>query len=330
MIPVCKPCWGPEEEAAVLRVMRSGRLIQGPEVEKFEAMVAEEAGAKYAVATSSGTTALHLALLAMGVGPGDEVLVPAFTFVATANAVLMCGAKVVLCDIDLETFCMDSKGDHPCRTAIPVHAFGYPMKFSWLGSYLEDAACALGSIKLKGRAAIFSFHATKTITTGEGGMVVTNDPTLTGDVRRLRDQKHGHGLAYNYRMTEVQGAIGQEQMKKLPWILKRRKEIAAEYDEAFDEQISARIPPKGGNYQSYVLLLDRKKPARVEVFSWLEEFLVEALPATQFLGSLSHLITDGLPNAREASRFAMRIPIFPQMLDTEVAHVIKGVKEVLG
>ncbi len=338
MIPVCKPYWGAEEEEAALRVMRSGRLICGPEVAKFEQMIAEFVGVQYAVACSSGTTALHLALMAMGVGPGDEVLVPAFTFVATANAVLMCGAKPLLTEISLQTFNTLPKQEitrlKVSKAAISVHAFGFPSKYFSSAEIpvLEDAACALGSegVGHFGHAAIFSFHATKTITTGEGGMVVTNDQEIAEKVRFYRDQKHGLGLAYNYRMTEIQGAIGQEQMKKLPWILERRKDIASRYDLCFgDHQIRARIPPRGGNYQSYVLLLDAGID-RSRAIRELADRGIESLPGTQFLGDMPHLKTEGLPNARAAGERTLRIPMFPQMTDDEFALVHVKVKEVLG
>lgn len=330
MIPVCKPCWGIQEEQAALRVMRSGRLIQGPEVEAFEQAVANYVGIKHAIAVSSGTTALHTALLAMGVGPGDNVLVPAFTFVATANAVLMCGAMPILHEIRLDNFGINYFGNMPRhKLVITVHPFGF---FHPLGAdhpVLEDAACALGSFKgLWGRAATFSFHATKIITTGEGGMVVTNDDDLAERCRFLRDQKHGLGMAYNYRMTEIHGAIGQEQMKRLPWILTRRAEIAAHYDAEFKGRIRARIPPVG-NYQSYVLLLDEGID-RAAVIATLAERGVGALLGTQFLGNMPHLHAPGLPNAFRAGISAMRIPCYPSMTDAETDQVIGTVKEVLG
>jgi dTDP-4-amino-4,6-dideoxygalactose transaminase len=318
--------------------MRSGRLIQGPEVAAFEQAVAEFVGVKYAVACSSGTTALHLALMAVGVGPGDQVVVPAFTFVAPANAVLMCGAKIFLQDISLKDFNWDIKAwsnPHLISCMIPVHAFGNLFDVATLYTpfyqdrIIEDAACALGSFSLKGNAAILSFHVTKIITTGEGGMVLTNDIDIAARCNNKRDQKHGHQLAYNYRMTEMQGAIGREQMKRLPWILSRRKEIAEQYDYCFDGKIKARIAPKGGNYQSYVLLL--KPEADRQTIIWeLEKYGIEALMATQFLGDMPHLKTDGLPNARFAGSHAMRIPIYPQMTEDEIQKVVIAVKEVVG
>ena len=329
MIPVCKPFYGSEEESAVLCVMRSGRLVQGPKVEAFEQAVAECVGVKYAIACSSGTTALHLALMADGVNHGDEVLVPAFTFVATANAVLMCGATPVLQDIYLETFNIALPKFTIGKTIIPVHAFGFVAPVQG-NAVIEDAACALGSFNgLRGAAATFSFHATKIITTGDGGMVVTNDESIANKCRILRDQKHGIQLAYNYRMTEIQGAIGQEQMKRLPWILARRKEIAAQYDYCFQGKIKARIPPTGGNYQSYVLLLNAEMD-RTKVIAELAASGIEALPATQFLGDMPHLKTDGLPNARFAGTHAMRLPIYPQMTENEQQRVIIKTIEVLG
>ena len=331
MIPVCKPCWGLNEEAVVVRVMRSGRLIQGPEVEAFEADVARWVGVRHAIAVSSGTTALHTALMAMGVKAGDDVLVPAFTFVATANAVLACGAKPVPCDISLGTFNIDAdKLPSNPQFLVTVHAFGVVSQIR-SGIVLEDAACALGSFKgLRGRAATFSFHATKTITTGEGGMVITDDDELAARCRTLRDQKHGQGMAYNYRMTEMAGAIGRVQMTKLDWIVGERRDIAAVYDAEFAGTIQARIPPSGGNYQSYVLLLNEHGPYREDVIAKLAERGVEALPGTQFLGGMPHLRAPGLPNAYLAGVKAMRIPIWPDMTEPEVDQVIEAVKEVLA
>ena len=161
-------------------------------------------------------------------------------------------------------------------------------------------------------------------------MVVTNDEQIAESCRTLRDQKHGQGLAYNYRMTEIQGAIGQEQMKKLPWILERRKDIAKRYDLAFgDHKIQARIPFKGGNYQSYVLLLNADVD-RCAVIARLHDLGIESLPGTQFLGDMPHLKTEGLPNARAAGARTLRIPIFPQMMKEEITLVINKVTEVLG
>lgn len=335
MIPVCKPFWGREEEAAMVRVARSGRLIQGPEVERFESMVAKFLGVKYAVACSSGTTALHLALMAAGVGPGDEVLVPAFTFVATANVVLHCGAVPVLGEISLSTF--SAELIYSPAWAVIVHPFGVQdNEAHYPHNTIEDAACALGSFKLKGLAATLSFHATKIISTSEGGMVLTNDLFIRDSCRILRDQKHGKMCAYNYRMTEIQGAIGQEQMKKLPDILERRKMIAAKYDFEFNGNINRRpkfrIPPSGGNYQSYVLLLDEGID-RSRIIELLREKEVEALPGTQFLGDMPHLrqfAHGDLPNARIAGERAMRIPIWPGMTDGQIGDVIEAVKGVLG
>lgn len=332
MIPVCKPFWGVEEEQAVVRVMRSGRLIQGPEVERFEQAVAQFVGVKYAIACSSGTTALHLALMACGVQPGDEVLVPAFTFVATANAVLHCAANPVLCDIELSDFNLLLEELDDMEAAIVVHAFGQPADIkNCTGLIIEDAACALGSFNLKGQAATLSFHATKAVTCSEGGMVLTDDAEVAAVCRLLRDQKHGQSLAYNYRMTEVQGAVGCEQMLKLPAILNERLEIAALYDAEWQGKIRARIPPHGGNYQSYVLLLDQGIDRGGAVASLVEKG-VEALPGTQFLGDMPHLcqfVHGPLTNARIAGERAMRVPIWPGMSDEQIEQVVRAVLEVL-
>ncbi len=328
MINCCKPSIGQGEAAAALDVLRSGKLVQGAKVAEFEHVVAEYVQVKHAIACSSGTTALHLALMGMGVKAGDEVLVPAFTFVATANAVIACEARPQLCDINLDDFCIEPPRMIEVGTKmISVDAFG--VKAHHYG-VLEDAACALGSFKgLRGRAATLSFHATKVITTGgEGGMVLTDDADLAARCRFLRDQKHGAGMAYNYRMTEMAAAVGIVQMSRIDWMLKRRSAIAGSYDLGLDGKIEA-IIPCAGNYQSYVLLFDRERN-RSAVIAQLAERGVEALPGTQFLGDMPHLLTPGLPNARYAGSHAMRIPIWPDMTDEQVELVIEAVREVLG
>ncbi|MBI4338212.1 MAG: DegT/DnrJ/EryC1/StrS family aminotransferase, partial [Chloroflexi bacterium] len=256
-VPITKPFFDDAEAKAVAEVLASGWVVQGPRVRAFEAAVAAFTGAKHARATTSCTTALHLGLRACGVGPGDEVIVPAYTFVASANAVEYTGAKTVFADVDLETNNLDlaslERAMTPrTRAIMPVHQFGLACDMDPIMDLarahnlrvVEDAACALGCF-YKGRhvgtfgdAGCLSFHPRKSINTGEGGMVLANDPALDRRVEILRD----HGLAetdlvrhqknvtllpdavdlgYNYRMTDIQGAVGVEQVKKLPAILER-------------------------------------------------------------------------------------------------------------
>lgn len=286
MIRLIRPEIGTEEIRKVSEVLKSGFLVQGKNVEKFEKKVANYLSVKYAMAVSSGTAALHLALIALGIKEGDEVVLPDFTFPATGNVVVLVGAKPVLIDIDLKTFNIDPtriEGNITSRTKaiIPVHEFGQSADMDPILDIakrnnlyvIEDAACALGAeykdkkCGTMGDIGCFSFHPRKAITTGEGGMVVTNNPDVAAKVKALRN--HGmtnkDGIYYfeytgfNYRMTDFQAALGWVQMKKLDEIIKKRRELAALYD-SFLKGNDILIIPNVANgikhiYQSYVVLL---------------------------------------------------------------------------
>jgi perosamine synthetase len=268
-IPLSKPALGALELAAVKWVLRSGWVAQGPAVAQFENAVAEYVGGRHAIAVSSATAGLHLCLHVLGIGTGDEVIVPTFTFIATANAVRHCGATPVFADVDLDTFNLDpasvAQAITPRTKAIlPVHQFGLPADLGRLhelakrhGSALvEDAACALGS-EYRGRRiggdsklACFSFHARKVITTGEGGMIVTDDPELAEQLRRLRhhgmsrsdwqrhqieepDRESYELVGFNYRMSDISAAIGLAQMKRIDELIRARRRLADAYDADF-------------------------------------------------------------------------------------------------
>ncbi|UCC92723.1 MAG: DegT/DnrJ/EryC1/StrS family aminotransferase [Thermoplasmata archaeon] len=239
MIPISKPLLGPEERAAVEEVMASGMLAQGPKVAAFEETFAEYIGSTHAIAVASGTEAIRLGLLALGVGPNSEVIVPAFTFVATATAVMMTGATPVIVDVEEETFCMDPVKateaiGHKTKAVMPVHLYGHPADLGPLVdlcedndlSLVEDACQAHGAryrtnrVGSVGEVGTFSFYPTKNMTTGEGGAVTTSDPVLAERLRLLRQ----HGLSgpyqyqmfgYNSRMTDIEAAIGLVQLGKL-------------------------------------------------------------------------------------------------------------------
>lgn len=255
MIELSKPLIGDEERDAVARVLASGRLTSGPEVAAFEEEFAKYVGTDHAVAVGSGTAGLHLGLLALGIGPGDEVIVPSFTFAATANAVRMCGGTPVFADVDADTFCIDPDRVKAAITpntvaVMPVHLFGHPAAMDEITeiaeghgiSIVEDAAQAHGAA-LGGKRAgslgafgVFSFYPTKNMTTGEGGMVTTSDDALADTVRLLRNQgmraRYEHEVVgLNERMTEIEGAIGRVQLRHLDAWNRQRTLNAERYRE---------------------------------------------------------------------------------------------------
>lgn len=253
-VPIARPRAGEEEIEGVTRVLRSGMFAQGPVVAEFEGKFARYCGVRHAVAVNSGTAALHAALACAGIGPGDEVIVPSFSFIATATCVSMCGARPVFADVDPAYFTLDPEAvrklfNSSTKAVIGVHLFGQPFDVDSLKEMcsdhhallIEDSAQAHGSIyKGKnvgglGAAGCFSFYPTKNMTTGEGGMVTTNDEDYAAKIRRFinhgQSEKYLHtSLGYNYRMTDIGGAIGVAQLEKLDGFNKRRLHNADYYD----------------------------------------------------------------------------------------------------
>jgi dTDP-4-amino-4,6-dideoxygalactose transaminase len=280
-VPIARTSLTDDEITSVLEPLRSGWLVQGPQVRAFEDAWSAFVGAKHSVAVTSCTTALHLSLAALGFGPGDEAIVPAFTWISTANVVEHLGGKVVFCDIDLETFNINVEQaarlvTPRTKAILPVHLFGLAANMGPLLALakehglwvVEDAACGFGStvgtqhVGTFGDAGCFSFHPRKAITTGEGGMITTQSDQLAEKLRRLRDhgaamsdlQRH-HGprpylladhpdAGYNQRMTDVQAALGLAQMKRANFILDERRSQAARYDAAFTGLPWLRTPAK--------------------------------------------------------------------------------------
>jgi dTDP-4-amino-4,6-dideoxygalactose transaminase len=251
MIPIAKPSIGKEEERAVAGVLKSGRLAQGKMVERFEEAFAKYCGTKYAIATDNGTSALIVALLSAGIGPGDEVITTPFTFIASANSILFAGAKLVFVDIDPDTFNIDPNHleraiTKKTKAILPVHLYGLMADMSAINKIarkhrlivIEDSAQAHGAnIKGKragswGLAGCFSFYPTKNMTTGEGGMITTSDEKLEKKAKLIRNQgmekRYYHDIVgYNFRMTDIAAAIGVEQLEKLEAFTKKRIENAA-------------------------------------------------------------------------------------------------------
>jgi perosamine synthetase len=264
MISIASPQLGSEEEAALHRVLLSGQLVQGENVAAFERGFAQVCRVDEAVAVSSGTSALHLALLAHGVGPGDEVITTAFTFAATANVILLVGATPVFVDIEPDTYTLDSTLVEAAMTArtkaiLPVHLYGHPCDLRRLAPLAEahhvaliEDACQAHAATIDGKpvgsfgTGCFSFYATKNITTGEGGMVTTNDPDIAERVRLLRshgqkERYHHTALGYNLRMTEMQGALGLVQLAKLERFTERRIANAARLTERLRSAVQTPI-----------------------------------------------------------------------------------------
>src|SRR2546421_2874847 len=280
-IQISRPMLGAEEKAAVLGGMDSGLLVQGPQVEAFETEFASLLGVRNAVATSSGTTALHLALMAHGIGPGDEVITSGFSFVASANAVLYQGARPVFADIDPVTLNLDpvAAGERlgeRTRAVLPVHLFGYPADMPALEALglplVEDACEALGAVYADGRPvggrghpAVFAFYANKQLTTGEGGMVACDHEAVRERIESERNQGRARDmdwldhdrLGFNYRLSEIACAIGLAQLTRLEEMLAARREVAARYREALAgiEGLQLPCPDAGGNRRGWFVFV---------------------------------------------------------------------------
>lgn len=373
-IPIALPSMGEEEWQAVREPLMSGWLTQGPKVAAFERAFAERHQVKHALATTSCTTALHLALAAIDIGPGDEVIVPSFTWVASVNAVLYCGASPVLCDVDRCTNNIDpssvaDKLTSRTKAIIPVHLFGLCADMEALRAVLpanilivEDAACASGASYLGrsagtlGHAACFSFHPRKSITTGEGGMLVTNDSALAARAEVLRnhgasvseEQRH-HGpqpyllaafdeLGFNYRMTDVQAAIGLVQLSKLDAFIDERERWARYYREALADLDWLRQPvhPNDGRHawQAYVTYVDPERAPlqRNEIMAKLHEMGVATRPGTHAVHMLGYYQRrfgyrpDDFPGARDCERNTMAIPLHNRMTEDDYAYVVDCIR----
>ena len=375
-IAISTPSLGPEESAAVVEVLNSGWLTQGPRVMEFERQFAEMHGAKHAMAVTSCTTGLHLVLAALGVGPGDEVIVPAFTWVSTANVVLYCGATPVLADVDPSTFNIvpdevTRRVTNRTKAVIVVHLFGLCADVDAIRSRLpdnipiiEDCACAAGA-SFKGRpagtlglAGVFSFHPRKSVTTGEGGMVITNDASLAS----LCDQLRNHGasiseetrhrgprpyllpefneLGYNYRMTDLQGAVGVVQLSKLTRFISERQQWANFYDEQLHELTWLRLPSRLTDgqhaWQSYVTTVDpRAAPrSRNEIMDILNERGIATRPGTHAVHMLAYyrdrfgFRASDFPGAQHANDQSMAIPLHNMMVPEDYHYVINALKSI--
>ena len=375
-IQIAVPNLGNEEIAAIQGPISTGWLTQGPYVKEFEKNFSEIHQTKYALATTSCTTALHLMLAASGIGPGDEVIVPSFTWISTANAVLYCGATPIFVDIDLETYNISlvetlKKITSKTKAVIVVDLFGLCVDIEefrrQLGPDLlifEDAACAAGA-SLNGHmagsisdAAAFSFHPRKSITTGEGGMLVTNNPNLNSVAEKMRnhgaevseEERHKGAapyllpefnlLGFNYRMTDLQGAIGVEQLKKLEGFIRERDEQASYYQNQLSDVDWLSLPKKPVNgvhaWQAFVTRVVHSDGAkfRNEVMEMLEKEGIATRPGTHaihllgFYAKKYELQPHDFPNALIANETSMAIPLHNRLSLDDQDRVILALKKV--
>ncbi len=359
-----RPLLGDEELQAVREVFDDGWLTGGPRVEAFEQTVAGLAGTEHGVAVSSGTAALHLCLMSLGLDSGDEVIIPDYSFPATANAVVAAGAIPVFSDVDPLTFNMDPEGlpgllTHQTRAIIPVHQFGQPADMDPIldlaraqdVAVLEDAACALGArYGMKdcgsiGFAGCFSFHPRKIVTTAEGGLVATNDSELAERIRLIRNQgmfRKRAGAEFvlpglNYRMSDVHAAIGNAQLAKLSDQLSRRRTLANWYREALSGVTALRVPhqAKGTrhSWQSFVVVLGEAVDRTTLIWRLSERGIETAPPAPathRTEAFLNYRPRTDLTVSVHLRDTALALPFHPAMTENDVDRVAAELKKFLG
>lgn len=388
-IPISKPYFDTEEKEIIQKPLESGWVVQGPFVKEFEQLFAEFTHAPFAIACSNCTTALHLGLCALGIGANKRVVVPSFTYIASANAIEYTGATPIFCDIDLHTYNLDTTAleqilqSQKIDAIMPVHLFGLcanmPRIMELAQHYnvrvIEDSACGFDSLigtrhsGTFGNCGCFSFHPRKAITTGEGGMLITSDSALATLVQSLRDhgastsdlERHKKGgsllpkfeiLGYNYRLTDIAGALGVAQMRKAKNIMQRRRAIAAAYTAALANHPFL-LPPLilddyTHGFQSYVCLfgglqalenltleqIDSLNLKRNALMQKLEQKGIATRQGTHAVHTLGfyrnkyHLESADYLNSYAADRLSLSLPLFAQMSDAEIQYVIDNLKEL--
>jgi dTDP-4-amino-4,6-dideoxygalactose transaminase len=348
VIPIASPQLGSEEREAVDRVLQSGIIAQGPEVAKFEDEFAKMCGVKYAVATSNGTTAGHLVMIASGISPGDEVITTPFTFFATASVIIMAGAKPVFVDVEEDGFCLDpnqveSAITEKTKAIQPVHLYGELADMPSLVEIsdknnlvlIEDSAQAHSADSWEGKAGSFgnagwfSFYPTKNMTTSEGGIITTNSEELSSHCKVLR----AHGmtaqyqhteLGYNYRMTDISAAIGRVQLTKLDKFNSRRREIADKYNTSLSKYVKVPENRRGHVFHQYTILCNQRDELKEHLSQkgvgsgiYYPTLLYNYAPMSEFEADC--------PNAKRLTELSLSLPVHPGLSDSDVSKVIDSV-----
>ena len=374
MIPVARPFFGQEEEQVVLEALRSGWVSQGPKVGEFEKRFAEYVGAKYAVAVSSCTTALHLAMIVSEIKKNDEVLCPSYSFIATANSIRYVGARPVFVDIDPVTFNLDPNRIEEAitpytRAILIVHQIGLPAAMDEITAIaarkgllvIEDAACAIGS-EYRGQRigrphsplACFSFHPRKILSTGEGGMITTNDEQVSARLRTLRQHamtvsdlaRHSSSkvviesyaeVGYNYRMTDLQAALGLVQLQRLPGFISRRRMLAERYTRELSK-LGWLLPPQEPaecrhNFQSYAARVTPDSPISRD--DLMQKLLDRGISTRRGIMAshreppyASGNWDSRLPETNRATDDTIILPLFHQMTEEEQDYIVESIVEV--
>jgi dTDP-4-amino-4,6-dideoxygalactose transaminase len=348
VIPIASPQIGLEEREAVDRVLQSGIIAQGPEVAKFEDEFAKMCGVKYAVATSNGTTAGHLVMIASGISPGDEVITTPFTFFATASVIIMAGAKPVFVDVEEDGFCLDpnqveSAITEKTKAIQPVHLYGELADMPSLVEIsdknnlvlIEDSAQAHSADSWEGKAGSFgnagwfSFYPTKNMTTSEGGIITTNSEGLSSHCKVLR----AHGMTaqyqhtefgYNYRMTDISAAIGRVQLTKLDKFNSRRREIADKYNTSLSKYVKVPENRRGHVFHQYTILCNQRDELKEHLSQkgvgsgiYYPTLLYNYAPMSEFEADC--------PNAKRLTELSLSLPVHPGLSDSDVSKVIDSV-----
>lgn len=360
-IPIYEPTLGAQEEAYLLDTIRSGWISSnGKYIKEFEQSFAAFCGVNHGVSVSNGTTALHLILHALGIGPGDEVIVPALTFIASANTVVYTGATPIFVDVDPATWTIDPQSvaqfiTPRTKAIMPVHIYGHPADMAALRSLaephhlflIEDAAEAhgaqIGAMRTGalGTAAAFSFFANKIITTGEGGMITTDDEALAARCRMLRDHAMPPGRRYwhdevgfNYRMTNLQAAIGVAQMARIDEFIARKRTIAERYHAGLRDIAGITLPVERAGYTNvywmYSILVDQPFPySRDELMAALRNAAIDSRPFFHPLDTLPpYRSAQPCPTALRLSRHGLNLPSSPSLNDEQIDRICRTIRKL--